>query len=84
METKVRVTIKTLTQDIQFGYWDEQRQVFVPIQGMTSDERKAAAAKLGISELLLEALQMLGQRMADEVSADLRSIWQRLDRIEGK
>lgn len=78
------VGLHPLTERVQFGYWDAGDDDLVPIEGMTVEEREAAAAKLGITVLLLEALWLLGASVADEVSSDLKSIWRRLDRIEGK
>ena len=84
METRTKVTIKTETQKSRFCYWDSDEGGFVPLHGLSEDESALAAAKLGVSELMLDSLVGMVDTIVDRVCTDLRSIWERLDRIEGK
>lgn len=79
MKTQVTVRIKSNTQGLQFGYWDMEAEEFVPISGMSDEERQQAAELLGCSSVLLDALDMLAHDIAVKVCGDLNDIWERLD-----
>lgn len=79
MKTDTTVTITSETQDLQFGYWDMEGEEFIPIEGMNDEERQRAAELLGCSPVLLDALEMFAETIADRVGMDLRDIWKRLD-----
>ena len=79
METQVTVKIESATQGLQFGYWKMETEEFIPIEGMDKEERRRAAELLGCSPVLLDALEMFAETIADVVGLDLRDIWKRLD-----
>ena len=79
METRTTVKIESATQDLQFGYWKMETEEFIPIEGMDEEERKQAAELLGCSPVLIDALEMFTETVADVVGCDLCDIWKRLD-----
>ena len=79
METQTTVRITSATQDLQFGYWNMETEEFVPIAGMDKEERQQAAELLGCSPVLLDALEMFAETIADVVGSDLSDIWKRLN-----
>ena len=79
METKTTVKITSAIQDLQFGYWEMETEEFIPIAGMDEEERQRAAELFGCSPVLVDALEMFAETVADVVGLDLRDIWKRLD-----
>jgi len=79
METQITVRIKSETRNLQFGYWDMEAEEFIPIAGMSDEERKQAAELFGCSPTLVDALDMLAETIAETVGGDLHDIWKRLD-----
>jgi len=78
MQTKVVADIDSL----QFGYWDMETEEFIPINAEYADELKKAAAKLGCTEELLDALTIFAASIVEVVGSDLRSIWTRLNDMQ--
>jgi hypothetical protein len=83
MRTEIRTS--TETEKIMFGYWDDDVKEFYELRDSISDEEMAKAAeKLGCSPVLINALIMLTDNIVVNVGKDLKDIWKRLDKIEGR
>ena len=79
MRTDVRTVAET--DRIMFGYWDADKDEFVELRNSTSVKEVAEAAeKLGCSPLLVDALIMLTDGIAEAVGKDLKDIWERINR----
>jgi len=79
MEMKTKMTITADIDRLQFGYWDCERGLFVPVNAEEVDELKQAASALECSEALVDALAMFAANIAEMVSGDLKDVWCRLD-----
>ena len=79
METQITVRIKSETRNLQFGWWDMEAEEFIPIEGMSDEERNQAGELLGCSPVLLDALAMFAETITELVGGDLCDIWKRLD-----
>lgn len=77
----METTKRTMTEvsNIKFGYWDADADKFVPLE-CTNETLSMAAKKLNCSTELLEAIDMFVAVVKDHISADLISIWERLDK----
>jgi hypothetical protein len=82
MKTVVSKHIITKTENIQFGYWDEDADEFVAIE--KTGQYAKALERLGCSEALLDAVISLTASIREIVSSDLADIWERLDSLESK
>ena len=80
MKTVTKTKVETLTSEIEFGYWNADTEEFIPVTPSTNME--SVAKLFDCSPLLVYALVILTESITDNVGADLRSIWKRLDRIE--
>jgi len=78
MKTVVR--IHSETGRLNFGYWDEKREEFIPVN--TDEECVAAAEKLDCSAALVQTLVTVVDSIQEAVRQDLTDIWHRLDGIE--
>lgn len=77
MKTTITTRVTCDIDDLVFGWWDEEREQFVPIK--SQDDVEAAIVALGCSEKMLDALSLLVDSIKDFVGNDLRGIWARLD-----
>ena len=75
---KTKTVITTETSNITFGYWDTEKEEFVPIE-YAENSIELGAQKLNCSPELLEAMDMFATNIRDIISEDLRDIWKRLD-----
>lgn len=83
MRTEIKKAIITHTQGLKFGYWDERREEFIPINLALDDLEKEKVAKvLKTSTELLEALITTFGDYTDTITVDLLDIWQRLDVLD--
>jgi len=82
METKtiIESTIDCATDNLRFGYWDEQER-WVELVYAAGGEA-VASQKLQCSEELVLALVGTITAMKGRIGADLRSIWKRLDELD--
>lgn len=79
---KKKISIEVESDEIVFGYWNEAEQEFIELQ---NDEDCAAAAKvLKASPILLDGLVMFADKVKENVTADLRDLWKRLDDLEAR
>ena len=69
---KTKTVIETNTDEIQFGYVDENDD-WIEITHETELSQKE----------LQGAVQYLKEQIQQNISNDLRDIWERLDKIEG-
>lgn len=77
MKTVVTKRILANVQDVQFGYWDNEAEEFIPI---TDDTVMGdAASRLKCSPELIEAILFLVEHLTSSIHADLTDIWKRLD-----
>ena len=77
METKS--IIRTQSDDIVFGYWDKDNEEFIELNQMLTDEKTAEVAEiLGCSPILVDALIMLSDSIAEAVGQDLKDIWKKV------
>ena len=74
-ETKVTAEIDRLV----FGYWDEDKEEFVELRTLDSSKEAEIAEIFGCSPLLVDALIMLTEGIADAVGQDLKDIWKKLN-----
>jgi len=82
MQTQVSIKIETETQNAEFGYWDLNLNAFITAE--TEEETAAMAEHLGCTPELIDALRCSIDSFADYVADDLRAIWKRLDKLEGR
>jgi hypothetical protein len=78
---KTRTTVETELQQVQFGYWDTDRERFVSINHEDAESVKKAVGALSCHPLLIDAIGSLVAEIKEAVSSDLADIWQRLDTI---
>ena len=76
---KTGTQIISVISGFQFGYWDEEREKFIPIE---EDNRKEMAKKLECSEKLLETIEENFAVLRDMLNEDLSDIWQQLSPIK--
>ena len=77
METNVRTLAHT--DNIIFGYWNKDEEEFVELNQMLTDEKTAEVAeKFCCSPLLVDALIMLTDSIAEAVGQDLKDIWKKV------
>jgi len=79
MKTVITERIDTYTDQLRFGYWDEEGEEFVPL---TEQNAEGLAMELGCTVEMIEALRAFTVFIVDAVSTDLRNIWKRLDKLE--
>ena len=79
---KTRTVIDTNFQKLQFGYWDEMNDKFVPIRN--EEDIENFCTKANVLELIVRGILMSFDQIEGEIIADLRQIWERLDKIENK
>ena len=84
MKTEIKVTIRSDMESLVFGYWDEEQQEFIPLDGTDKDVQERAAELFGCTPALIEALIMFAEQIVDVVGLDLRDIWRRLDNAKIK
>lgn len=77
MKTTTRVTCAI--DSLVLGWWDEEKEQFVPIITSQKDIEKATLV-LGCSEKMLDTLIILTESIRDAIGGDLRDIWKRLDK----
>lgn len=77
MKTVKSTRITCSLDGLVFGWWDAEKEQFIPIKSQDIGETERAV--MGCSETLLEALIMLTESIKDTVGLDLRQIWRRLD-----
>lgn len=77
METVTR--IKTETERVQFGFWDTEKDEFVPIDTAGVADVQLAIKRLSCSEEFISALGMWQDSLIEAICADLEDIWKRLD-----
>ena len=80
MET--RTVIDTTFKKLQFGYWDEEKDKFIPVQN--DEDIEKFCMKVNALELIVRGILMSFDQIEGEIIADLKQIWERLDRIESK
>ena len=80
METIKTTKIVGHTDDLDFGYWDDESETFV---GLEKDP-VAVQEHLGLSNEALSVITMFVADVRELVSTDLAEIWKRLDYIEEK
>lgn len=73
METVTRVL--TSTDNISFGYWNNDTDEFVPLSTLSDTEEKEIAELFGCTPLLVDALIMLTADIKENIGADLIDIW---------
>ncbi len=76
MKTEVNVVAET--DRIEFGYWDEENDTFVPLPA--DEENAEIAEKFGCTPLLIDALIMLAADINQAVGEDLKDIWKRINK----
>ncbi len=74
------VSIETNLEKIGLHYFDDKLEDVFAIE--SGDEEKYAQL-LKCSPKLVETLLILVEEIRDKLGADLRDIWDRLDKIEG-
>lgn len=79
MHTKT--VVKTNTEKLRFGFWDEKNDTFVTLDDC---DKKEALSYLGINPNMLDALNMFAGEIVDLVGTDLKSIWERIDKLEAR
>ena len=81
---KTTTVIKSHIEDdmSELGWWDDGGDTFHPLQ---SDEAIAEFIKRDdFREKLIDGVDMYLQCLVGTILEDLKDIWERLDRIEGK
>lgn len=78
---RTKAVIETNTENLRFGFWDEENDTFVDLKDCDKEE---ALNHLGINSHMLDALNMFADEIVDLIGSDLRSIWKRMDKLEGK
>ena len=76
METKTVIT--THTDRIVFGYWDKDSEEFIELKHLPADDGEEVAKLLGCSPILVDALIMLTDTIAQSVGQDLKDIWKKV------
>ena len=79
---KTRTVIDTNFKKLQFGYWDEEKDKFIPVQN--DEDIEKFCMKVNALELIVRGILMSFDQIESEVKADLKQIWERLDRIESR
>ena len=79
---KTRTVIDTNFKKLQFGYWDEEKDKFIPVQN--DEDIEKFCMKVNALELIVRGILMSFDQIEGEIIADLKQIWERLDKIENK
>lgn len=79
---KTKTTIDCECDKIHFGYWDPAQDKWIELR--VGDKLNEGSQKLQCSEELLLALLETIDFMKDQIGADLRSIWKRLDGLDNE
>lgn len=80
MKTVVTEKVVMDVKSLQLGYWDDEKEDFIPIEDATDE----VVTLLAVSPAFLNVLITLVEDIKDKVGRDLADIWKRLDAIEGK
>jgi hypothetical protein len=80
MKTVTRIV--TETEKVQFGFWDNEKDDFVPVDIGKVADIQAAIGHFGCSEELIDAIGSMFERLQEAICADLDDIWKRLDDAE--
>lgn len=76
-----KTTIETEIGRLQFGLWNSETETFTSLDNCNENEVMEA---LGINANMFDALNMFAGEISDLVASDLRSIWERIDRLEAR
>ena len=74
--------IKTKTEELQFGIYDDKREEFIPIADY--DDAKQVAKEFDINETILKLFVDVIEDIKEYVVSDLKDIWQRLNSVESE
>ena len=78
---RTEVTVVTETDRLVFGYWDVEADMFVELSDSNNVKEIAdAAEKLGCTPLLVDALVLLTDGIAEAVGQDLKDIWKKVNK----
>lgn len=79
---KTTTVISTNFRNLQFGYWDTEKDKFIPVSNDGKIEK--FCKKENIAELIVRGILMSFDQIESEVRQDLVEIWERLNKIENK
>ena len=79
---RTRTPVATETESLQFGYWDQEAEEFIPIDVGKQADIDLAAKTLDCSKALIETLGVLVESATELIVRDLSDIWKRLDKLE--
>ncbi len=80
METVKTSRVICKTDELDFGYWDDESETFV---GLETDPA-AVQKRFKLSDEAMSSLTMFVTDTRELISSDLEEIWKRLDYIEKK
>lgn len=75
---KTKQVIESNTDNLLFGYWDEENQEFIALECVDSEKIKKAAELFECSPLLVDTLIYLTESIAELVGKDLKDIWNKI------
>ena len=80
MKTVERINCET--ENIRFGYFDEESQNWIDLDNEEKIEK--FAKRKDFRTELLSIIENLTENIIEQVRSDLRDIWKRLDQLEKK
>jgi len=84
MKTVKRVEIEKELDDFEVGWWNPDREEFIPFSEMSDEDKKELCSREDFRDIILATLEQIELDIKLLIGKDLESIWKRLDEIEGK
>jgi len=75
-------SIENHLDDIQFGWWDPEKEEFYPIELAEDEEGQKLLKREDVIERFLDSMILFTNDLKENIGRDLKDIWERLDRIE--